>query len=158
MEKIQSYVDLGRSEGAECLIGGERNRLDGDLQDGYYYKPTVFKGHNQMRIFQEEIFGPVLAVTTFKDEAEALKIANDTLYGLGAGVWTRDINSAYRLGRGIKAGRVWTNCYHVYPAHAAFGGYKVSGIGRENHKMMLEHYQQTKNLLVSYSPKAMGFF
>jgi aldehyde dehydrogenase len=158
MEKIQSYVDLGRSEGAECLIGGERNRLDGDLQDGYYYKPTVFKGHNQMRIFQEEIFGPVLAVTTFKDEAEALKIANDPLYGLGAGVWTRDINSAYRLGRGIKAGRVWTNCYHVYPAHAAFGGYKVSGIGRENHKMMLEHYQQTKNLLVSYSPKAMGFF
>ena len=158
LKKIQSYVDLGRSEGAECLIGGERNILGGDLQYGYYYKPTVFKGNNQMRIFQEEIFGPVLAVTTFKDEAEALALANDTLYGLGAGVWTRDINTAYRLGRGIKAGRVWTNCYHLYPAHAAFGGYKVSGIGRENHKMMLEHYQQTKNLLVSYSPKPMGFF
>lgn len=158
MEKIQSYVDIGRQEGAECLIGGERNILSGDLQDGYYYKPTVFKGHNKMRIFQEEIFGPVLAVTTFKDEAEALEIANDTLYGLGAGVWTRDINTAYRMGRGIQAGRVWTNCYHLYPAHAAFGGYKVSGIGRETHKMMLEHYQQTKNLLVSYSPKALGFF
>ena len=158
MEKIQSYVDIGRQEGAECLIGGERNILPGDLQDGYYYKPTVFKGHNKMRIFQEEIFGPVLAVTTFKDEAEALEIANDTLYGLGAGVWTRDINTAYRMGRGIQAGRVWTNCYHLYPAHAAFGGYKVSGIGRETHKMMLEHYQQTKNLLVSYSPKALGFF
>ncbi len=158
MEKIQSYVDIGRQEGAECLIGGERNILPGELQDGYYYKPTVFKGHNKMRIFQEEIFGPVLAVTTFKDEADAIAIANDTLYGLGAGVWTRDINTAYRMGRGIQAGRVWTNCYHLYPAHAAFGGYKVSGIGRETHKMMLEHYQQTKNLLVSYSPKALGFF
>lgn len=158
IEKIQSYVDIGRQEGAECLIGGERNILPGDLQDGYYYKPTVFKGHNKMRIFQEEIFGPVLSVTTFKDEAEALEIANDTLYGLGAGVWTRDINTAYRMGRGIQAGRVWTNCYHLYPAHAAFGGYKVSGIGRETHRMMLDHYQQTKNLLVSYSPKALGFF
>ncbi|MEC4895027.1 MAG: aldehyde dehydrogenase [Oscillatoria sp. PMC 1051.18] len=158
LEKIQSYVDIGRQEGAECLIGGERNVLSSELQDGYYYQPTVFKGHNKMRIFQEEIFGPVLAVTTFKDEAEALEIANDTLYGLGAGVWSRDINTAYRMGRAIKAGRVWTNCYHLYPAHAAFGGYKVSGIGRETHKMMLEHYQQTKNMLVSYSPKAMGFF
>ncbi|MBZ8181339.1 aldehyde dehydrogenase [Oscillatoria salina] len=158
LEKIQSYVDIGRQEGAECLIGGDRNILNGELQDGYYYQPTVFKGHNKMRIFQEEIFGPVLAVTTFKDEAEALEIANDTLYGLGAGVWSRDMNTAYRMGRAIKAGRVWTNCYHLYPAHAAFGGYKVSGIGRETHKMMLEHYQQTKNLLVSYSPKAMGFF
>ena len=158
MEKIQSYVELGRQEGAECVIGGEQNILDGELKEGYYYKPTVFKGQNQMRIFQEEIFGPVLAATTFKDEADALEIANDTLYGLGAGVWTRDLNAAYRLGRTIKAGRVWTNCYHLYPAHAAFGGYKGSGIGRENHKMMLEHYQQTKNLLVSYSEKPMGFF
>ncbi|MEC4984049.1 MAG: aldehyde dehydrogenase [Oscillatoria sp. PMC 1068.18] len=158
LEKIQSYIDIGRQEGAECLIGGDRNVLNGELQDGYYYQPTVFKGHNKMRIFQEEIFGPVLAVTTFKDEAEALEIANDTLYGLGAGVWSRDMNTAYRMGRAIKAGRVWTNCYHLYPAHAAFGGYKVSGIGRETHKMMLEHYQQTKNMLVSYSPKAMGFF
>jgi len=158
MEKIQSYVELGRQEGAECVIGGEQNILDGELKEGYYYKPTVFKGQNQMRIFQEEIFGPVLAATTFKDEADALEIANDTLYGLGAGVWTRDLNAAYRLGRTIKAGRVWTNCYHLYPAHAAFGGYKVSGIGRENHKMMLDHYQQTKNLLVSYSSKPMGFF
>jgi aldehyde dehydrogenase len=158
MEKIAEYVKIGYEEGAECLIGGERNILSGDLQDGYYFQPTVFRGHNKMRIFQEEIFGPVLAVTTFKDEAEALKIANDTLYGLGAGVWTRDINTAYRMGRAIQAGRVWTNCYHHYPAHAAFGGYKSSGIGRENHKMMLDHYQQTKNLLVSYSPKALGFF
>lgn len=158
MEKIQSYVDLGRQEGAECLIGGERANLPGELSGGYYYQPTVFKGHNKMRIFQEEIFGPVLAVTTFKDEAEALAIANDTLYGLGAGIWTRDINRAYRMGRQIQAGRVWTNCYHLYPAHAAFGGYKQSGIGREGHKMMLAHYQQTKNLMVSYSPKALGFF
>ena len=158
MEKIAEYVKIGHAEGAECLIGGERNILSGDLQDGYYFQPTVFRGHNKMRIFQEEIFGPVLAVTTFKDEPEALKIANDTLYGLGAGVWTRDINTAYRMGRAIQAGRVWTNCYHLYPAHAAFGGYKSSGIGRENHKMMLDHYQQTKNLLVSYSPKALGFF
>ncbi|MCM2338600.1 MAG: aldehyde dehydrogenase family protein, partial [Lysobacter sp.] len=148
----------GRQEGASCLIGGERNRLDGDLEGGYYVKPTVFKGHNKMRIFQEEIFGPVVSVTTFKDEEEALAIANDTLYGLGAGVWSRDGSTAYRMGRNIKAGRVWTNCYHLYPAHAAFGGYKQSGIGRETHKMMLDHYQQTKNLLVSYSPKALGFF
>ncbi|WP_445247964.1 acetaldehyde dehydrogenase ExaC [Microcoleus sp. OTE_8_concoct_300] len=158
MEKIAEYVKIGHAEGAECLIGGERKILGGDLQDGYYFQPTVFKGNNKMRIFQEEIFGPVLAVTTFKDEAEALEIANDTLYGLGAGVWTRDINTAYRMGRAVQAGRVWTNCYHLYPAHAAFGGYKSSGIGRENHKMMLDHYQQTKNLLVSYSPKALGFF
>lgn len=158
LEKILSYLDIGRQEGAQCLIGGEQAKLPGELAGGYYVKPTIFKGHNKMRIFQEEIFGPVLAVTTFKDEAEALSIANDTLYGLGAGVWTRDGSRAYRMGRGIQAGRVWTNCYHLYPAHAAFGGYKQSGIGRENHKMMLEHYQQTKNLLVSYSPKKLGFF
>ena len=158
MAKIMSYLNLGKEEGAACLIGGERAQLSGELGDGYYIKPTVFKGHNKMRIFQEEIFGPVLAVTTFKDEAEALAIANDTLYGLGAGVWSRDGNTAYRMGRAIKAGRVWTNCYHAYPAHAAFGGYKQSGIGRETHKMMLDHYQQTKNLLVSYSPKKLGFF
>jgi len=158
LEKILSYLDLGKQEGAECLTGGERNRLDGDLEGGFYVKPTVFKGHNKMRIFQEEIFGPVVSVTTFKDEEEALAIANDTLYGLGAGVWSRDMNTAFRMGRGIQAGRVWTNCYHAYPAHAAFGGYKQSGIGRENHKMMLDHYQQTKNLLVSYNESAMGFF
>ncbi|BDG45695.1 aldehyde dehydrogenase [Parageobacillus sp. KH3-4] len=158
LEKILSYIDIGKQEGAELLIGGERNYLEGDLRDGYYVKPTVFKGHNKMRIFQEEIFGPVVSVTTFKDFDEALEIANETLYGLGAGVWTRDINTAYRVGRGIQAGRVWTNCYHVYPAHAAFGGYKLSGFGRETHKMMLEHYQQTKNLLVSYSPKKLGLF
>ena len=158
IEKILSYLDIGRQEGAQCLIGGARAQLGGDLAGGYYVQPTVFKGHNKMRIFQEEIFGPVLAVTTFKDEAEALAIANDTLYGLGAGVWSRDGSVAYRMGRAIKAGRVWTNCYHAYPAHAAFGGYKQSGIGRETHKMMLDHYQQTKNLLVSYSPKALGFF
>ncbi len=158
LEKILSYVDIGKKEGASLLTGGERANLDGELKDGYYVKPTVFEGHNKMRIFQEEIFGPVLSVTTFEDEDEALEIANDTLYGLGAGVWTRDINRAYRFGRGIQAGRVWTNCYHLYPAHAAFGGYKKSGFGRENHKMMLDHYQQTKNVLVSYSPKAMGFF
>jgi aldehyde dehydrogenase len=158
LEKILSYIDIGKQEGAELLIGGERNFLEGDLKGGYYVKPTVFKGHNKMRIFQEEIFGPVVAVTTFKDKDEALAIANDTLYGLGAGVWTRDINTAYRFGRGIQAGRVWTNCYHIYPAHAAFGGYKLSGFGRETHKMMLEHYQQTKNLLVSYSPKKLGLF
>ena len=158
LEKILSYIDLGKQEGAECLIGGERNALDGELKNGYYIKPTVFRGHNKMRIFQEEIFGPVLSVTTFKNEAEALEIANDTLYGLGAGVWTRDGTRAYRFGRDIQAGRVWTNCYHAYPAHAAFGGYKQSGIGRENHKMMLDHYQQTKNLLVSYSQKPLGFF
>ncbi len=158
MEKILSYLDVGKQEGAEVLAGGGRAKIDGLLKDGYYIEPTVFKGHNKMRIFQEEIFGPVLSVTTFKDEADALAIANDTLYGLGAGVWSRDINTAYRMGRGIQAGRVWTNCYHAYPAHAAFGGYKQSGIGRENHKMMLDHYQQTKNMLVSYSPKALGFF
>lgn len=158
LEKIVSYFDIGRQEGAEVLIGGERNTLPGDLAGGYYVKPTVLKGHNRMRIFQEEIFGPVVSVTTFKDDEEALSIANDTLYGLGAGVWTRDGNRAYRFGRAIQAGRVWTNCYHAYPAHAAFGGYKQSGIGRENHKMMLDHYQQTKNMLVSYSPKKLGFF
>ncbi|MBB3274298.1 MULTISPECIES: aldehyde dehydrogenase [unclassified Pseudoxanthomonas] len=158
LEKILSYIDIGRQEGAEVLIGGARNEQGGDLAGGYYVQPTVFKGHNRMRIFQEEIFGPVVSVTTFKDEAEALAIANDTLYGLGAGVWSRDAARLYRMGRGIQAGRVWTNCYHAYPAHAAFGGYKQSGIGRENHRMMLDHYQQTKNLLVSYSPKALGFF
>ena len=158
LNKIMSYMDIGKQEGAQVLIGGERNMLTGDLADGYYVKPTLLKGNNKMRIFQEEIFGPVLAVTTFKDEADALAIANDTIFGLGAGVWSRNGNTAYRMGRGIKAGRVWTNCYHAYPAHAAFGGYKESGIGRENHKMMLDHYQQTKNLLVSYSPKKLGFF
>ncbi|MEJ2327195.1 MAG: aldehyde dehydrogenase family protein [Chromatiaceae bacterium] len=158
LEKILSYMDIGAKEGAQCLAGGDRARMAGDLAGGYYVQPTVFKGHNKMRIFQEEIFGPVVSVTTFKDEAEALTIANDTLYGLGAGVWSRDGSVAYRMGRAIKAGRVWTNCYHAYPAHAAFGGYKQSGIGRETHKMMLDHYQQTKNLLVSYSPKALGFF
>ncbi len=158
MEKILSYLDIGKQEGAECLIGGERNSLDGDLAGGYYIKPTVFKGHNKMRIFQEEIFGPVVSVTTFKTQEEALEMANDTLYGLGSGIWTRDMNTAYRFGRGIQAGRVWTNCYHQYPAHAAFGGYKMSGVGRENHKMMLSHYQQTKNLLVSYNPNKLGFF
>ncbi len=158
LEKILSYLDIGKQEGAECLIGGEQNQLEGDLAEGYYVKPTVFKGHNKMRIFQEEIFGPVVSVTTFKTDEEALEIANDTLYGLGAAVWTRNINKAYRFGRGIQAGRVWTNCYHVYPAHAAFGGYKASGIGRENHLAMLSHYQQTKNLLVSYDENKQGFF
>ncbi|WP_454286411.1 aldehyde dehydrogenase [Rhizobium arsenicireducens] len=158
LEKILSYMDIGRQEGAEVLIGGERNNLSGNLGGGYYVKPTVFKGHNKMRVFQEEIFGPVVSVTTFKDDAEALEIANDTLYGLGSGVWSRDANRCYNFGRDIQAGRVWTNCYHAYPAHAAFGGYKQSGIGRETHKMMLDHYQQTKNMLVSYSPKALGFF
>lgn len=158
LEKILSYIDIGKQEGAEVLTGGYRNELPGELSGGYYVKPTVFRGHNKMRIFQEEIFGPVVSVTTFKDEAEALEIANDTLYGLGAGVWSRDANTCYHFGRNIQAGRVWTNCYHAYPAHAAFGGYKQSGIGRETHKMMLDHYQQTKNMLVSYSPKALGFF
>jgi len=158
LEKIASYVDIGRQEGAEVLIGGAEAHMEGDLAGGYYYQPTVLKGHNDMRVFQEEIFGPVLAVTTFRDEAEAVRIANDTLYGLGAGVWTRDGNKAYRMGRAIKAGRVWTNCYHLYPAGAAFGGYKISGVGRENHRMMLEHYSQTKNLLVSYSDQPLGFF
>ena len=156
-EKIMSYLDIGRKEGAQVLTGGGKRVVPG-LEGGFYIEPTIFKGTNNMRIFQEEIFGPVVSVTTFKDTAEALKIANDTLYGLGAGVWTRSVHDAYRLGRGIQAGRVWTNCYHAYPAHAAFGGYKQSGIGRETHKMMLDHYQQTKNLLVSYSPKKLGFF
>jgi aldehyde dehydrogenase len=158
LEKVLSYIDIGRLEGAKVLTGGERVILGGDLAGGYYVAPTVFEGDNSMRIFQEEIFGPVVSLTSFDDEADALKTANDTLYGLGAGVWSRDGATGYRMGRGIKAGRVWTNCYHQYPAHAAFGGYKQSGIGRENHKMMLEHYQQTKNLLVSYSPDALGFF
>jgi len=158
LEKILSYFDIGRQEGAKVLTGGERNVLDGAFKDGYYVKPTVFEGNNAMRVFQEEIFGPVVSVTTFKDEADALAIANDTLYGLGAGVWSRDANTCYRMGRGIQAGRVWTNCYHHYPAHASFGGYKQSGIGRENHKMMLDHYQQTKNVLVSYNPNKLGFF
>ncbi|MEU6849411.1 aldehyde dehydrogenase family protein [Actinacidiphila alni] len=158
IEKVASYVEIGLKEGAELLAGGHRAQIGGEFGHGYFYEPTVLKGHNKMRVFQEEIFGPVLAVTTFKDEAEALQIANDTLYGLGAGVWTRDSGRAFRMGRGIQAGRVWTNCYHLYPAGAAFGGYKVSGIGRENHKMMLEHYSQTKNLLVSYSTKPLGLF
>lgn len=158
MEKILSYLDIGRQEGAEVLTGGKRAALEGDLAEGFYIEPTVFKGNNRMRIFQEEIFGPVVSVTTFKDDDEALAIANDTLYGLGAGIWTRDLNRAYRFGRAIQAGRVWTNCYHLYPAHAAFGGYKQSGIGRETHKVILDHYQQTKNQLVSYSPKALGLF
>ncbi|GAA2386798.1 aldehyde dehydrogenase [Dactylosporangium salmoneum] len=158
LEKILSYLEIGRQEGAKVRVGGERADLGGELSGGYYVQPTVFEGDNAMRIFQEEIFGPVVSVTSFSDFADAIKIANDTLYGLGAGVWTRDTNTAYRAGRAIQAGRVWTNCYHAYPAHAAFGGYKQSGIGRENHKMMLEHYQQTKNLLVSYSPNKLGFF
>ncbi|MFQ3594512.1 MAG: aldehyde dehydrogenase [Sphingomonadaceae bacterium] len=157
-EKILRYLDIGREEGAQVLAGGGEAKLDGPLANGFYVQPTVLKGHNAMRIFQEEIFGPVVSVTTFRDEAEALQIANDTLYGLGAGVWSRDINRCYRMGRAIEAGRVWTNCYHAYPAHAAFGGYKQSGIGRETHAMMLAHYQQTKNLLVSYEPKKLGFF
>ncbi|MGV0872259.1 aldehyde dehydrogenase [Mycolicibacterium sp. XJ879] len=158
LEKVLSYIDIGKSEGAKVVTGGERAQLGGDLNGGYYVQPTIFEGHNKMRIFQEEIFGPVVAVTSFRDYDDAIAIANDTLYGLGAGVWSRNGNTAYRAGRDIKAGRVWTNCYHAYPAHAAFGGYKQSGIGRENHKMMLDHYQQTKNLLVSYSDKAQGFF
>ncbi|BBY65159.1 aldehyde dehydrogenase [Mycolicibacterium helvum] len=158
LEKILSYIEIGKSEGAKVMTGGERAELGGDLSGGYYVQPTIFTGNNAMRIFQEEIFGPVVAVTAFTDYDDAIGIANDTLYGLGAGVWSRDGNTAYRAGRDIKAGRVWTNCYHQYPAHAAFGGYKQSGIGRENHLMMLDHYQQTKNLLVSYSNKAQGFF
>ncbi|HET9953304.1 MAG TPA: aldehyde dehydrogenase family protein [Polyangiaceae bacterium] len=158
LEKTLSYIDIGKKEGAKVLIGGERARLSGDLAEGYYVMPTVFAGHNRMRIFQEEIFGPVVATTSFKDFDDCIQLANDSLYGLGAGVWTRDLNVAYRAGRAIKAGRVWTNCYHLYPAHAAFGGYKQSGIGRENHKMMLSHYQHTKNMLVSYDAKPMGLF
>jgi len=157
-EKILSYLDIGRKEGAKVLAGGSANQLPGELAGGYYIKPTVFEGHNKMRVFQEEIFGPVVSVATFKTAEEALAIANDTLYGLGAGVWSRDGSTAYKMGRGSQAGRVWTNCYHLYPAHAAFGGYKQSGIGREGHAMMLGHYQQTKNLMVSYSPRALGFF
>jgi aldehyde dehydrogenase len=158
LEKILSYIDIGKKEGAKVLTGGVRASMEGHLAGGYYVEPTVFEGKNSMRIFQEEIFGPVVSVTSFEDEADALSIANDTLYGLGAGLWTRDGSRAYRVGREIEAGRVWTNCFHHYPAHAAFGGYKQSGVGRENHKMMLDHYQNTKNLLVSYSPKADGFF
>lgn len=158
LEKILSYIDIGKKEGAKVLTGGGRAKLSGALAEGYYVEPTIFEGHNKMRVFQEEIFGPVVSVAKFKDQADALSIANETLYGLGAGVWTRDTNTAYRMGREIQAGRVWVNCYHLYPAHAAFGGYKQSGIGRETHKMMLNHYQQTKNMLVSYDPKPMGFF
>ena len=158
LEKILSYMDIGRKEGARVLTGGKRAEMEGDLAGGYYVEPTIFEGTNDMRVFQEEIFGPVVSVTSFDGYEEAISIANDTLYGLGAGVWTRDQRTAYRAGREIQAGRVWTNCYHLYPAHAAFGGYKQSGVGRENHKMMLDHYQQTKNLLVSYDPKPMGFF
>jgi aldehyde dehydrogenase len=158
LEKVLSYIEIGKDEGAKIITGGERAELGGDLSGGYYVQPTIFAGNNKMRIFQEEIFGPVVSVASFKDYDDAISIANDTLYGLGAGVWSRDGNTAYRAGRDIQAGRVWVNCYHVYPAHAAFGGYKQSGIGRENHKMMLDHYQQTKNLMVSYSQKAQGFF
>lgn len=155
---ILNYIEIGRAEGAEVLTGGEIAKTEDGLNDGYYIQPTVLKGTNDMRVFQEEIFGPVVSVTTFKDEADAIALANDTEYGLGAGLWTRDMNKSYRMGRAIQAGRVWTNCYHLYPAHAAFGGYKKSGIGRENHGMMLNHYQQTKNLLVSYSADPLGFF
>lgn len=158
LEKVLDYIDIGKREGAELLIGGGRAHLPGELGGGFYVQPTVFRGNNRMRIFQEEILGPVVSVTTFKTEDEALAIANDTLYGLGAGLWSRDANLCYRMGRRIQAGRVWTNCYHAYPAHAAFGGYKQSGIGRETHRMMLDDYQQTKNLLVSYSPRKLGFF
>ena len=157
-DKIMSYLDVGKQEGASVIFGGEKRQMDGAYSNGYYVEPTAFKGDNSMRIFQEEIFGPVVSVTTFKDEAEAISIANDTLYGLGAGVWSKDANICYRMGRAIEAGRVWVNCYHSYPAHAAFGGYKNSGIGRETHKMMLNHYQQTKNVLVSYAEVPDGFF
>jgi len=157
-DKILSYIEIGRNEGAKVLTGGEIAETKGGINNGFYIQPTILSGTNNMRVFQEEIFGPVVSITTFKDEAEAIAIANDTDYGLGAGLWTRDMNRSYRVGRAIQAGRVWTNCYHLYPAHAAFGGYKKSGIGRENHKMMLDHYQQTKNLLVSYSPEPLGFF
>jgi aldehyde dehydrogenase len=158
LAKIASYVEIGRAEGAEVLIGGQRRHLEGELAGGYFYAPTVLRGDNRMRVFQEEIFGPVLAVTTFTDAADAVAIANDTRYGLGAGVWTRDGSLAYRMGRAVEAGRVWVNCYHQYPAGAAFGGYKMSGVGRENHRMMLDHYSQTKNLLVSYSDQPLGLF
>ena len=158
LQKILSYIDIGRKEGAKVLTGGQQVKFEGELENGYYVQPTIFEGHNKMRVFQEEIFGPCVSVTTFKTEEEALEIANDTLYGLGAGLWTRDRNRSFRVAHGLQAGRVWVNCYHLYPAHAAFGGYKQSGIGRENHKMMLDHYQQVKNMLVSYSPSALGFF
>lgn len=157
-DKILSYIEIGRNEGAKVLIGGEKEQLNSEYSDGYYIQPTLLEGHNKMRVFQEEIFGPVVSVSKFKDEAEALELANQSEFGLGAGVWTRDMNKAFRMGRGIEAGRVWTNCYHMYPAHAAFGGYKKSGVGRETHKMALEHYQQTKNLLVSYDINPLGFF
>lgn len=157
-DKILSYIEIGQHEGAELLMGGNIATVSEGLGNGFYIEPTLLKGTNNMRVFQEEIFGPVVSVTTFKDEAEALAIANDSEFGLGAGIWTRDVNRAYRMGRGIQAGRVWTNCYHLYPAHAAFGGYKKSGVGRETHKMMMDHYQQTKNLLVSYSTSPLGFF
>jgi len=158
LEKILSYFDIAKKEGAKILTGGNRHHQNSGLDKGYYIEPTIIEGHNKMRVFQEEIFGPVVAVTKFKNYEDAIQIANDTLYGLGAGVWTRNGNVAYSAGRDIEAGRVWTNCYHLYPAHATFGGYKQSGIGRENHKMMLNHYQQVKNLLVSYTEKALGFF
>ncbi|PLX64775.1 MAG: aldehyde dehydrogenase, partial [Vibrio alginolyticus] len=157
-DKILSYLEIGREEGAKVVFGGGVSEQPESINQGYYIQPTMLEGHNKMRIFQEEIFGPVIAITKFKDEAEALEIANDTEYGLGAGVWTRDANVAYRMGRNIEAGRIWINCYHAYPAHAAFGGYKKSGIGRETHKMMLDHYQNTKNLLISYSVDPLGFF
>ena len=158
LEKILSYIDIGRKEGAKILTGGRQAKFEGEMENGYYVEPTIFEGHNKMRVFQEEIFGPCVSVTTFKTEEEALEIANDTLYGLGSGLWTRDRNRSFRVTKGIQAGRVWVNCYHLYPAHAAFGGYKQSGIGRETHKMMFDHYQQVKNMLVSYDPKALGFF
>ncbi|NNE98120.1 MAG: aldehyde dehydrogenase, partial [Pyrinomonadaceae bacterium] len=157
-EKILNYISIGKEEGAEVLSGGKPYKQNSGLEGGFYIEPTLFKGHNKMRVFQEEIFGPVTSITTFKDEKDAIEIANDTLYGLGAGVWTRDTHQAYGISRAIKAGRVWVNCYHLYPAHAPFGGYKKSGFGRENHKMMLDHYRQTKNMLISYDKNAMGFF
>jgi aldehyde dehydrogenase len=158
MEKIQKYLKIGKEEGAQVLVGGEIHKAGGELSNGYYIQPTIFKGHNKMRIFQEEIFGPVASCTTFKTTAEAIEIANDTTYGLGAGVWTRDAHELYQVPRAIQAGRVWVNCYHAYPAHAPFGGYKKSGFGRENHKMMLDHYRHTKNMLISYDKNKLGFF
>jgi len=157
-EKILSYIKIGKAEGAKVLAGGKACKLKGRLAKGFYIQPTILEGHNKMRVFQEEIFGPVLAVTKFKDEAEAIEIANDTLYGLGAGVWTRDAHQLYQIPRAIKAGRVWVNCYHAYPAHAPFGGYKKSGFGRETHLMMMNHYRQTKNMLISYDKNKLGFF
>jgi aldehyde dehydrogenase len=157
-QKILSYLDIGKQEGAEVLCGGKAAGLNSGLENGYYIEPTIFKGHNKMRVFQEEIFGPVTSVTTFKTKEEAIAIANDTMYGLGAGLWTRDAHEIYQMPREIQAGRVWVNCYHAYPAHAPFGGYKKSGFGRENHKMMLDHYRRTKNMLISYSKNKLGFF